>query len=74
MFKNSVLSVNTMEWIRAAGVRAAKTFAQTMASMITVGAALNELDWGYVVSVAAVSAIYSLLTSVAGIPEVKVHE
>ena len=59
MFKNCVfkLSVDTKSWFEASGKRAVKTFAQTMASMITVGAAVNELDWGYIASVAAVSAI-----------------
>lgn len=73
MFKNNVfnVSVDTKKWIKAAAVRAVKTFAQSMASMITVGAALNELNWGYIASVAAVSAVYSALTSVAGIPEVE---
>lgn len=57
-------------WWAAAGIRAIKTFAQVFASMITVGAALNEISWGYISSVAAVSAIYSMLTSLAGLPEV----
>ena len=73
MFKNNVfnVSVDTKKWIKAAAVRAVKTFAQSMASMITVGAAVNELNWGYIASVAVVSAVYSVLTSVAGIPEVE---
>lgn len=58
-------------WIKAAGIRAIKTFAQAAVSLITVGAALNEISWGYVASVSAVSAILSLLTSLAGIPEVE---
>ena len=58
-------------WLKAAAIRAINTFAQSFASMITVGAALNELDWGYILSVAAVSAVYSLATSAAGLPEVK---
>ena len=73
MFKNSVLkpSVNTLEWLKAAGIRAIKTFAQTAVSMITIGAAVSELDWAYIASVSAVALIYSVLTSIAGIPEVK---
>lgn len=59
------------EWFRAAGIRAIKTFAQTFASMLTVGAAINEIDWKYVASVSVVSAIYSLATSLAGLPEVQ---
>ena len=62
------------KWFAAAGVRALKTFAQTAASLITVGALLSEIDWAAVLSVAAVAAIYSLLTSVAGLPEIKLEE
>lgn len=58
------------KWAKAAGVRAIRTFAQVAGSMITVGAAISELDWGYIASVAVVAAIYSILTSVAGLPEV----
>lgn len=62
---------NWKVWLQAALVRAAKTFAQSFASMITVGAAIAELDWGYIASVATVSAVYSLVTSIAGLPEVQ---
>jgi hypothetical protein len=58
------------EWWKAAGVRAIKTAAQVVLGMITVGMAVNEIDWINVASVAAVAAIYSLVTSLAGIPEV----
>lgn len=58
------------KWAKAAGIRAVRTFAQVAGSMITVGAAISELDWGYIASVAVVAAIYSILTSVAGLPEV----
>lgn len=60
-----------LNWIKAAGIRALKTFAQTMGSLMTVGAAINEIDWKYIVSVAVVSAVYSLVTSIAGLPELK---
>lgn len=56
-------------WLKAAGIRALKTFAQTFASMITIGAAFHEIEWAYVASVAGVAAVYSILTSLAGIPE-----
>lgn len=59
------------EWAKAAGIRAIKTFAQTAASMITVGAAISEISWGYVGSVAIVAGVYSILTSLAGLPEVE---
>ena len=57
-------------WLKAATIRAVKTFAQVFASLLTVGAAINEIDWGYTASVALVSTIYSILTSMAGLPEV----
>lgn len=62
---------NFKKWTKAAAIRAIKTFAQTAASMLTVGAAINEISWCYVGSVAFVAGIYSILTSVAGLPEVK---
>lgn len=60
-----------IKWLRAAGIRAIRTFAQTAASLITVGALMSEVSWGVVFSSAAVAGIYSLLTSVAGLPELK---
>ena len=76
MFKNNVfkVSVDTKEWFEKAGVRALKTFAQSMASLITVGASMSEIDWKYVLSVSIVSAVYSVVTSIAGIPEVGAKE
>lgn len=61
---------NFKPWLKAAAIRAVKTFAQVFASLLTVGAAINEIDWGYTASVALVSTIYSILTSMAGLPEV----
>ncbi len=58
-------------WIKAALVRALKTFGQTFASLISVGAAFTEVDWVYVLSVSATSLILSLFTSLGGLPEVK---
>ena len=60
-----------LTWLKAAGVRAVKTFAQTFASLMTVGAVISELKWGYIASASAVAAIYSIATSIAGLPEVK---
>lgn len=56
-------------WIKAAVIRAIKTFAQVFVGGIAVGAAISEVDWKYIASVAAVSAIASIATSVAGLPE-----
>ena len=66
--------VFTIEWFKAAGIRAIKTMAQTALGMMTVGMTMEEIKWPYVGSVALVSGIYSLLTSVAGLPEVSNHE
>ncbi len=73
MFKNSVLkvSVNTKRWLKAAGIRAIKTFAQTAVSLITVGNMVTDLDWLSILGISATSAIVSILTSIAGIPEVQ---
>ncbi len=72
MFKNCVLkvSVSTQEWARAAAIRAVKTMAQTAVAVIGTGAVLSEVDWRMVVSSAAVAGVVSILTSIAGIPEV----
>ena len=62
--------ITSKNWWAAAGVRAVRTFAQTMLSMITVGAAFSEINWLQVASISGVAAVYSLLTSLAGLPEV----
>jgi len=58
-------------WLKAAGVRAVKTMAQTAGGMIAVGAAINEVSWGYVASVSVVAGVASMLMSIAGLPEVE---
>lgn len=57
------------KWFKAASIRALKTVAQTLLSYITIGLALSEIDWLTAGSVALVAGIYSLLTSLAGLPE-----
>lgn len=64
----------TKEWWKAAGIRALKTFAQAMLGSIAVGAAISEIQWGYILSVSLVAALLSLLTSIAGLPEVEEKE
>ena len=59
------------KWIKAAGIRAIKTIAQTAASLIGVGAVMSDINWVMVGSAALLAGILSLLTSVAGLPEVK---
>ena len=62
----------TKQWWRAAGIRAIKTAAQTAVALIGTGAVgFTDLDWARIASVAGVAAVLSLLTSVAGLPEVE---
>lgn len=72
MFKNCVFkpSVSTAKWMKAAGVRAVKTMAQTTIATIGTAAVMGAVDWKMTASASALSGIISLLTSVAGIPEV----
>ena len=72
MFRNCVfkVSVNTQKWVKAAGIRALKTVAQTAVAVIGTGAVVSAVDWKMVVSAAVVAGVVSILTSVAGIPEV----
>ena len=58
------------EWWKAAGIRAVKTIAQTAVATIGVSATMNDVDWLLVGSASLLSGILSLLTSVAGLPEV----
>ena len=61
-------------WAEKAGVRAVKTMAQTALSLFTVGQVVSEVDWRMVVSASVVAGVYSLLTSLAGLPELKEGE
>lgn len=76
MFKNSVFhpNVDTVKWLKNAGIRAVKTVAQTMVSMLTVGQAVMDINWQNVLSVSLVAGIISVLTSITGIPEVENKE
>lgn len=58
-------------WFKAAAVRAVKTLAQTAVATIGTAAVLGEVDWVMVASASALAAVLSLLTSVAGLPEVE---
>jgi hypothetical protein len=60
----------TKEWFAAAGIRALKTVAQTAVASIGVTAMIHEVDWVVVGSTAALAGVLSLLTSIAGLPEV----
>ncbi|MDO4778501.1 MAG: holin [Tissierellia bacterium] len=61
----------TTEWFKKAGIRAIKTVAQTAVATIGTSAVLQEVNWVMVVSASALAGVLSLLTSVAGIPEVE---
>lgn len=65
------MNEKTKAWIKAAGVRALKTVAQTALAMIPVGVSVTEVGWAGVLGTAALAGVLSLLTSVAGLPEVK---
>ena len=61
-------------WFRAAGVRALRTFAQTAVALLPAAATIESVDWRVVASTAALAAVASLLTSLAGIPEEQIEE
>ena len=65
------MKTNFSKWFKAAGVRAIKTVAQTAVATIGTSAILSSVDWKVVASASILSGILSLLTSVAGIPEVE---
>lgn len=62
---------NWKVWFKAAGIRAIKTVAQTAVATIGTTAVMSEVDWAIVASASALAGILSMLTSVAGLPEVK---
>ena len=62
---------NFKKWLKAAGVRALKTVAQTAVSTVGTSAVLSQVDWKIVVSASVLAGILSLLTSTAGLPEVE---
>lgn len=68
------MTKNWKIWLKAAGIRAIKTIAQTAVATIGVSQMINEVDWLAVVSTAGLAGILSLLTSLAGLPEVKGEE
>lgn len=65
------ISVKTKKWMKAAGVRAVKTAAQTAVALIPAAVSINAVDWTMVIGTAALAGVVSLLTSIAGLPECK---
>ena len=73
MLRNSVLkpNVDTVKWLKAAGIRAVKTMAQTFIATIGTAAVMSEVDWKMVLSASVLAGVLSIATSVAGLPEVE---
>ena len=65
------MNILTKQWAKAALIRAIKTVAQTAVSMLTVGQYFTDVDWVGIASISAVAGVISLLTSLAGLPEVE---
>ena len=76
MLKNCVFntSVDTKKWLKASAIRAVKTMAQPAVATIGTSAVMGDVNWLMVASASALSGIISILTSVAGIPEVRSDE
>ena len=66
-----MMKTNFKDWAKAAGIRAIKTMAQSALSLITVGNMLTEMNWISILSISATAGIVSILTSIAGLPELK---
>ena len=64
-----MIKYNFKDWIKAAGVRAIKTVAQTAVATIGTAAVMGNVDWVMVASASALAGILSVLTSIAGLPE-----
>lgn len=71
MLKNCVFraDVDTIRWVKAAGIRAVKTMAQTFVATIGSAAVMGEINWPMVASASALAGILSVATSIAGLPE-----
>lgn len=68
------MSEHAKKWMKAAGIRAVKTLAQTAIAVIGTSATIGAVNWGYTASASVLAALLSLLTSVAGLPEVEKEE
>ena len=75
MRRNNVFppSTDTVKWLKAAGIRAVRTTAQAAVAAIGTAAVMGQADWRYVMSASVLAGILSLLTSLAGLPDVTVE-
>ena len=62
------------KWLKCAGIRAIKTMAQTAVALIGVGTVMSDINWIQVLSASVLSGILSLLTSIAGLPEIEINK
>lgn len=68
------MSETAKKWLKAAAVRAAKTVAQTAVALLPAAATIQQVDWITVLGTAALAGVASILTSLAGLPELKESE
>ena len=68
------MSTKTKLWLKAASVRAIKTVAQTAVGVIGASVTMAEVDWKIIISASLLAGVTSILTSIAGLPEVKVED
>lgn len=65
------MSEKSKKWLKAAGIRAVKTVAQTALALLPAAASIQQVDWLTVIGTAALAGVASVLTSLAGLPELK---
>lgn len=68
------MEIFTIEWIKASGIRALKTVCQTAVATIGTSAMLSDVNWAVVISASVLAGVLSVLTSIAGLPEVDKKE
>ena len=68
------MNINWKEWIKAAGLRAIRTWAQTAIATIGTAAVIEDVNWIFVLSASCLAALLSLLMSLTGLPELKAEE
>lgn len=69
--KGIKISEKTKKWLKAAGIRAVKTMAQTAVALLPAAATITQVDWLTVIGTAALAGVASVITSLAGLPEAK---